>query len=127
MKLAHKLSRQGIVKVNAIDAEQLKKIFADQVKLKDGKVTKGYFIGKTLLTKMLLENEDSAGIVISFGMNKQIEKDGQIHLVFEQASGISKDDVPVIMKSLQKYATTAEVGDGGPDGAIPSIKPFPPL
>ena len=123
MKSTHRLSRQGILKVDAITAEQLKAIFSDQVSLKP----KGYFIGKTLLAKMLFENEDAAGIVISFGMNKAIANGGKLQLVFESASGVTKDDEPVIMKSLQKYATTAEIGDGGPDGGLPSIKPHPPL
>jgi hypothetical protein len=126
MKITHKLSRQGIVKVDAITAEELKTNFADEVIVKNGLVTKGYFIGKTLLAKMLFENEDAAGIMVNFGMNKPIARGGQIQLVIESASGISKDDVPVVMRSLQKYATTAETGDGGPDGLLPMIKPTPP-
>jgi hypothetical protein len=75
---------------------------------------------------MLLENEEAAGILISFGMNKPAEKGGQLHLIIEPASGIEADDEPNIISYLDKYATTAEIGDGGPDGVLPLIKPKPP-
>lgn len=126
MKIKHRLSHQGLVKVDEDTAEQLKTIFEEEVISKNGLVTKGYFIGKTLLGKMLLENEEAAGILISFGMNKPAEKGGQLHLIIEPASGIEADDEPNIISYLDKYATTAEIGDGGPDGAIPMIKPKPP-
>jgi hypothetical protein len=126
MKIKHKLSHQGLVEVDENTAEQLKTIFEEEVIFKNGLSTKGYFIGKVLLGKMLLENEEAAGILISFGMNKAIEKGGQIHLIVEPASGIEKDDVPNVISYLDKFATTAEIGDGGPDGGLVSIKPTPP-
>lgn len=127
MNNKHRLSQQGLIKVDANTAQQLKDIFANEVLLKDGLVTHGYFIGKTLLSKILLENEDAAGILISFGMNKSIEKGGQLQLIIEPASGKMKEDDPKIMGKSGKYATTAEIGDGGPDGGLPAIKPKPPL
>ncbi len=126
MKNTHRLSQQGLKKVDAKTALQLKTIFKEEITDPNSLVTQGYFIGKTLLVKMLLENEDAAGIVVSFGMNKAIKKSGQLQLVIEFASGISKDDEPQIMNKLPKYATTATAGDGGPDGVLPMIKPKPP-
>jgi hypothetical protein len=127
MKNTHRLSQQGLKKVDAKTALELKATFKQEITDPNYLVTHGYFIGKTLLMKMLLENEDAAGIVVSFGMNKAIKKDGQLQLVIEFASGISKDDEPLIMNKLPKYATTASGGDGGPDdGALPMIKPKPP-
>jgi hypothetical protein len=127
MKNTHRLSQQGLKKVDAKTALELKAIFKQEIIDPNYLVTHGYFIGKTLLMKMLLENEDAAGIVISFGMNKSIKNDGQLQLVIEPASGISKDDEPEIMNKLPKYATTATAGDGGPDGVLPMIKPKPPM
>jgi hypothetical protein len=127
MKIKNKLSHQGLVEVDEKTADDLKIIFEEEVIIKHGLSTKGYFIGKTLLGKMLLENEEAAGILISFGMNKTIEQGGQIHLVVEPASGIEKDDVPNVISYLDKFATVAEIGPSGPaDGGLPMIKPTPP-
>lgn len=126
MKNTHRLSQQGLKKVDAKTALQLKTIFKEEITDPNFLVTHGYFIGKTLLMKMLLENEDAAGIIVSFGMNKALKKSGQLQLVIELASGTSKDDEPEIMNKLPKYATTATGGDGGPDGVLPMIKPKPP-
>jgi hypothetical protein len=126
MKVTHRLTRQGLKKVDAKTAERLKAVFQEEIVNKNQLVTNGYFIGKTLLAKMLLENEDAAGVLISFGMNKPVAKGGQIHLVFEPAQGISKDDEPIIMKKFEKLATTTQIGDSGPDDVLPMIKPKPP-
>lgn len=126
MKNTDKLSQQGLRKVDAKTALQLKATFKTEITDKNNLVTHGYFIGKTLLRRMLLENQEAAGIVISFGMNKPINKEGQIHLIIEAASGITKHDEPEINDKLPKYATASSGGDGGPDGATPFIKPKPP-
>lgn len=127
MKNKDKLIEQGLKKVDAKTAFTLKENFYNEIIEKNPKlVTQGYFIGKTLLRRILLESNDAAGILISFGVNKKIEKSGQIHLVIEACAGQTKDDHPAVIKDLQKYATTAVVGDGKPDGLLPQIKPNPP-
>lgn len=126
MKNTEKLSQHGLRKVDAKTALQLKATFKNEITDPNSLVTNGYFIGKTLLRRILLESQEAAGIVISFGMNKPINKDGQIHLIIEAASGNSKHDDPEINNKLPKYATTSSGGDDGPDGALPFIKPKPP-
>lgn len=128
MTSKNRLSHQGLKKVDAQTAEALKNLFKTEVIDNNaGLYINGYFIGKTLLGKILLENEDAAGIVISFGLNKKIAKGGQIQLIVEPAIGHSKDDDPKIVASLRKYATTSEIGDPGPDEFLPLIKPKPPV
>ncbi len=128
MSNKNRLSHQGLKKVDSQTVEGLKEIFkAEIMEPNKGLYAEGYFIGKTLLGKMLLENEDAAGIIISFGMQKKIAKGGQIHLIIEPAAGEVKEDDPKVISKLPKYATAIEIGDGGPDGIIPFIKPKPPM
>ena len=126
MKNKERLSHQGLVKVDEKNAEDLKTNFKLDAAAKLGLKRKGYFIGKALLGKMLIENEEAAGILISFGMNKASEKGGNLHLIIEPASGIEADDVPNIIGYLDKYATVKEIGDDDPDSLLPQIKPNPP-
>jgi hypothetical protein len=120
----HSLSEQGLKKVeDAATYNRLKKYFADGIISKnDDLVTDGYFIGKTLLRRILLENKDAAGILISFGMDNPIEKEGQIILIVEPAWGKLEDDKPKLKEKSKKYATTDPLG---PDGLLPQIKPTP--
>ncbi len=123
MKKEEKLSNQGLREVSADFAKQLKKDYVSEVASRYNLAPKGYFIGKNLLFKMLLENEEAAGIVISFGLNDAVEKGGKIQLVIEPASGKKSTDDPKIIKGLTKFAT---IDDGGPEDAVPMIKPKPP-
>ena len=123
MKNEERLSNQGLVEVDASTAKELKKNFAKEISSKYNINPKGYFIGKTMLAKMLIENEDAAGIVISFGLDDAIEKGGKLQLVIEPASGKKATDVPRIIGGLPKFST---IDDGGTDGGLPSIKPKPP-
>jgi hypothetical protein len=118
-----RLSQQGLREVTESKAKELKQFFASEISSKYGLNPKGYFIGKTLLGKMLIENEDAAGIVISFGLDDAIGKGGKIQLVVEPASGKKKKDTAKIMSKLKKYST---LDTGGPDGGLVSIKPTPP-
>jgi hypothetical protein len=126
MKIEDKLSNQGLRVVDASVVNELKSNYK-KVATNFGLRPEGYFIGKSLLNKILKENKDAAGIVISFGFNLPIEKKGKLHLIIEQASGISKVDDPKIIDKLPKYATSATAGGGDPDGATPFIKPKPPM
>ena len=123
MNYREKLSHQGLKNVDAKAAEELKINYIIEIANKNDLATSGYFIGKGLLIKMLLDNKDAAGIMISFGLNKINDKPGDIHLVVELASGKMKEDDPLIIETLQKYATTVPKG---PDNLIPIIKPHPP-
>lgn len=121
-----RLSRIGLVEVKAGVVEDLKANFKQEILDKnENLITEGYFIGKVLLNRILSENEEAAGIMISFGMNETIENGGQIHLIVEAASGIEADDEPNIIGYLDKYAT-AKNGGPGPDGGLAFIKPKPP-
>ncbi len=118
-----RLSRQGLQKADENTVNGVKKRFRDEMITKNGYKTQGYFIGKTILGKILLENEDAAGIMISFGMDETKAKNGELILVIEPATGIKDTDVPKIMSNVIKYATTERIG---PDGLTPLIKPNPP-
>jgi hypothetical protein len=123
MKKEEKLSNSGLKEISADFAKQLKKDYVSEVSSRYNLAPKGYFIGKTLLLKMLVENEDAAGIVISFGLNDAIEKGGKIQLVIEPASGKKATDLPKIINGPTKFAT---IDDDGPDNLLPIIKPHPP-
>jgi hypothetical protein len=129
MNNENRLSHIGLVEINAEVVKDLKSNFKQDILVKnDGLVTKGYFIGKALLNSILSDNEESAGILISFGMNDTIEEGGQLQLIIEYASGIEADDEPNIIGYLRKYATAKKIGppDPDPDGGLPMIKPKPP-
>jgi hypothetical protein len=126
MEPENRLSNQGLKAVEADLVEDLKLFFKDEILSTTTLTRKGYFIGKTLLGKMLLENEEAAGIMISFGLSQTLAEGGQLQLIIEPASGIEADDEPNIISYLQKYATTKSLGTGGPDGSLPMIKPKPP-
>jgi hypothetical protein len=128
MNNENRLSRVGLVEVKAEVVKDLKANFNQEILDKnENLITKGYFIGKVLLNRILSENEEAAGILISFGMNDTIEDGGQIQLIVEAASGIEADDEPNIIGYLDKYATVKKTGPSGPaDGGLPMIKPTPP-
>lgn len=124
MDYRNKLSHQGLKKVvDSKFAEELKTNFIVEIANKNDLATTGYFIGKGLLTKILFDNKDAAGVMVSFGFSKIDDKPGDIHIIVELAAGKTKDDEPVIIETLQKYATTMKKG---PDNLIPYIKPNPP-
>jgi hypothetical protein len=137
MENKKKLSHQGIRETTLASARVLKERFKtdfidNSISMAgsvDGSVPKlvttGYFIGKALLNRILTENEDAAGIIFSFGLNKRVAEGGQLQLVLELASGVEMDNVPNYIAEREIYAT-GEPGNGGPDGVIPAIKPTPP-
>jgi hypothetical protein len=127
MNNENRLSRVGLVEVKAEIVKDLKANFKQEILDKnENLITNGYFIGKVLLNRILSENEEAAGIMISFGMNDTIEDGGQIQLIVEAASGIEADDEPNIIGYLDKYATVKKMGPPGPDGLMPLVKPKPP-
>ncbi len=130
MKNCDKLSHQGLIELDTEPGSdtvtEMKLIFYDEfIRGGGGLVNTGYFIGKVLLNRILADNDDAAGILISFGMNKTKDTGGQLQLIIEPASGIEKDDQPNIINEREKYGTS-EIGDPPPDGLIPAIKPTPP-
>ena len=121
MKIKEKMSRTGLVPVDPEIAKKLKNRFKAEA-INYNLAPEGFFIGKTLLGKILLENEEAAGILISFGLNDLLEKSGRLQLIIEPAQSATK-----IINSLDKFATTNKDGVPDPDGGLPSIKPKPPV
>ena len=125
MKIEDRLTKQGLREVKAPVVKELKANYK-KVATNFGLRPEGYFIGKSLLNKILKENKDGAGILISFGFNLPNVQKGKLQLIIEQAAGVSKVDDPEIIEALPKYATTKTAGTGDTDGLLPAIKPKPP-
>lgn len=126
MKNEDKLRSQGLRVADAAVVNELKTNYK-KVATNFGIRPEGYFIGKSLLNKILKENKDGAGILISFGFNLPNVQKGKLQLIIEHTSGVSKVDDPKIIEKLTKYATTDTAGGGDPDGLTPMIKPKPPM
>lgn len=119
MQNRDKISHQGIQEFEPEDIIFLKTMFSQEFLDRQHLVTNGYFIGKALLKRILSDNDDAEGVVISFGLNAPLSTNGQLQLIIEPANGNELADV---IDDREKYATSGP-GFPGPDSVMPAIKP----
>ncbi|WP_149240163.1 hypothetical protein [Dyadobacter sp. 32] len=111
----------GLIELTEDNVVDLKGLFDEEFVEKGIGSRTGYFVGRGLIEKILAENENAEGILISFGLNREIDRDGEIQLIFEPSNSNEADGV---ILGKPKYGTGVP-GIEGPSGTLPAIKPTP--